>query len=84
MPTLKKGPMQVPSAVSQVQLMQNIESFGNLHTQATHNNLNNPSQDSRNENSPYLPVQSRHFSMTSPLYVGKADSEMANKHNSHN
>ena len=32
-----------------------------------------------------MPVQSRHFNLTSPLYVAKAGSEMAStKHNSNN
>ena len=62
--------------VSSANLMQNMESFGNLGTMATRNLGGAQESSSPNDSSQYLQVQSRHFNLTTPS-VAKNKSEMA-------
>ena len=62
--------------VSSGNLMQNMESFGNLGTMATRNMFGAQESPSAHDSSQYLQVQSRHFNLTTPS-VAKNKSELA-------
>ena len=85
-PRLNGGSLPPPNAVSQGNLMHNIESFGNLQTQATRNagvelQTSPSAQESPSHlhSQSYMQMQSRHFNMTTPLNPpGKASGDIYN------